>query len=274
MPRLSTIRQHSARGWARIASPVRPHAFRSALATLTPGVDILMVHSAFGRCGYFTAGPEDVLTALRAISNTLVLPTFTYGYPEAVGFPGPVFDPFMTPSQTGLLTEIFRKQPDVTRSAQATHSVAAAGTGAAQICAGHERQDSPCGKGTPFERLVQRRASALLLGVSFHSYTFFHTAEDASGSLFAYEAGIRDRLRVRDAGGHVLDCWTKRQSRAPRRFAEAGVLLEQAGLVRRAPLGRDFLLFVPDVSLAHEFLLERLARVPDWLYRSCSAPLA
>lgn len=232
-----------------------------------------MVHSAFGRCGYFTAGPEDVLTALRSISNTLVLPTFTYCYPETIGLPGPIFDVTTSRSQTGVLTEIFRKQPDVIRSCQATHSVAAAGALAAEIVHGHERQDSPCGKGTPFERLVHRRTAVLLLGVSFHSYTFFHTAEDASGSLFAYEAGIRDHLRVRHPGGRVLDCHTKRQSRAFRRFAEAGVLLEGAGLVRRAPLGRDFLLFVPDAPLAHEFLLERLRRIPDFLYRSCSAPL-
>ncbi len=267
------MKRRAERGWARIASPVTPRSLRSALGGLTSGVEILLVHSSLTSCGYFTGGPGDVLSAFKDVCGTLVMPTFSYGYPEPVGSPGPVFDASTTPSQTGLLTEIYRTQPGVIRSRHATHSLAAAGTLAGEICAGHEVQDSPCGAGSPFDRLVQRSASALLLGVSFHSYTFFHTAEDASGSLFAYEAGTRDQLRVVGEDGRIRDCWSKRQSRAPRRFAEAGDLLERAGLVRRVPLGRHVLSFVPDCRLAHEFLVERLTRIPDFLYQSCATQL-
>jgi len=113
----------------------------------------------------------------------------------------------------------------------------------------------------------------LLFGVTFHSYTLFHTAEDASGSEFAYEHGTLDRLRVVDERGEQRECWSRRQSRRPRRFAEAGHLLERAGLARRTTLGRGDLLFVPDSSRAHDFLVERLEKIPDFLYQSCARSL-
>jgi aminoglycoside N3'-acetyltransferase len=112
-----------------------------------------------------------------------------------------------------------------------------------------------------------------MFGVDFHSYTLFHTAEDASGSEFAYENGTLDRLRVVNEKGEEQDCWSHRQSRAPRRFAETGDLLERAGLVRRVKLGRGTLLFVPDCSKVHDFLVERLRRIPDFLYQSCTSAL-
>lgn len=273
MSALSHMKRRAVRGWARIASPIAPRDLQSALGRLTNDVKILLVHSSLTACGHFTGGPGDVLRAIKDVCGTLVMPTFSYGYSEPAGSPGPVFDASTIPSQTGLLTEIYRAQPGVIRSRHATHSLAASGALAGEICAGHELQESPCGAGSPFDRMVQRSASALLLGVSFHSYTFFHTAEDASGSLFAYEAGTRDRLRVVGEDGRIRECWSKRQSRAPRRFAEAGDLLERAGLVRRMPLGRGALLFVPDCALAHEFLVERLKRIPDFLYQSCSSAL-
>jgi hypothetical protein len=82
-----------------------------------------------------------------------------------------------------------------------------------------------------------------------------------------------DRLRVLDEEGQQHECWSRRQSRTPRRFTEAGGLLESVGLVRRITLGRGDLLFVPDCSRAHDFLVERLKNVPDFLFRSCARNL-
>jgi aminoglycoside N3'-acetyltransferase len=113
----------------------------------------------------------------------------------------------------------------------------------------------------------------LLFGVTFHSYTLFHTAEDAAGSEFAYEPATVDRLRVVDEQGEQHECLSRRQSRAPRRFKEAGDRLESYGLACRITLGRGNLLFVPDCSRVHDFLVERLKRIPDFLYESCTSSL-
>jgi aminoglycoside 3-N-acetyltransferase len=247
---------------------------RSVLARLTGGgSEILFVHTSLSNCGRFTAGPDDVLRGLGELCDTVAFPTHTYCYPSSPGEGGPLFNPEKTPSKTGLLTEVFRMRPGTLRSIHATHSLAASGPLAAEICSDHYQRDTPCGAGTPYIRLVQRRASVLLFGVTFDSYTLFHTAEDASGSEFAYEYGTLDRLRVVDEHGSQHDCWSRRQARAPRRFKEVGDLLESAGLVRRLTLGRADLLYVSDCSRVHELLVEHLRKTPDFLYRSCTRSL-
>jgi aminoglycoside 3-N-acetyltransferase len=258
----------------RWSTPIPPKEMRSILARLTGGgSEILFVHASLSSCGRFTAGPDDVLRGLGDLCDTVAFPTHTYCYPSSRDGAGPIFNPEKTPSKTGLLTEVFRMKPGSLRSIHATHSLAASGPLAEEICSDHYQQGTPCGAGTPYVRLVQRRAAVLLFGVTFDSYTLFHTAEDASGSEFAYEFGMSDRLRVADEHGRQHDCWSRRQSRAPRRFKEVGDLLESAGLVRRLTLGRADLLYVSDCSLAHELLVERLKKTPDFLHRSCTRSL-
>jgi aminoglycoside 3-N-acetyltransferase len=268
------MKRKTARVLYRIRRPIAPAEMRASLNQLIgSGTEILFVHTSLSRCGYFTAGPSDVLLGLSEFCDTLAFPTHTYCYPPLLGEPGPLFDPQTTPSKTGLLTELFRKQTSARRSIHATHSLAASGTLVREICDNHHRQDTPCGTGTPYSRLVQRRAAVLLFGVRFDTYTFFHTAEDSSNSEFAYEQGVLDRLRVIDENREEQECRSRRQSLAPRRFADAGELIESAGLARRVPLGGGFLIYVPDSLQVHEFLLERLRKVPDFLYQSCPRSL-
>lgn len=237
------------------------------------GSQILLVHSSLSALGHFKAGAEDILEALRERSGTLSLPTHSYCYPPEIGLPAPVFNAVSTPSRNGLLTEIFRTQKGVTRSIHSTHSLAMAGPLAEEMTAGHYLNDTPCGVGTPYARMIERGASALMWGVTFHSYTFFHTAEDAAGSPAAYESETLDRLRVVDENGKVQERNSRRQTRDPRRFAECGDLLERVGLVRRIPLGAGALLAVPDCAVVHDFLIERLKRMPDFLFRTSVMPL-
>jgi aminoglycoside 3-N-acetyltransferase len=258
----------------RVSSRISQDELRSTLARLVGGrSDTLVVHSSLSRCGYFTDGPVAVMQALREITGFLVLPTHTYCYPDAPDQAAPVFDAVNTPSRNGVLTELFRLQPDVHRSIHSTHSLAASGLGAPELTLRHYECDTPCGAGTPYDRLLRRGTSALMFGVTFHSYTFFHTAEDASGSSFAYEPDTVDRLRVRTEAGEERICLSRRQTRDARRFAETGELLERAGLVRSAMLREGRLLFAPDCVQVHDFLVERLRRTPDFLYQTCKARL-
>lgn len=258
----------------RRLTPVTPDALRAALdAVITAPPSALMVHSSVSSCGRFTAGPEDILTALRERCDQLVLPTHSYSYPSSPQEPAPLFDREVTPSQNGLLTELFRRQPGVSRSIHSTHSLAVSGP-ADDIISGHYLNDSPCGEGTPYSRLVHGDCAALMFGVHFLYYTFFHTAEFEAGSEHAYQHGVLDHLRVLDENGVERICPSRRQNWAPMRFKEAGDLLESKGLVRRARLGRNALLFVPHTLKVHDFLVERLRRTPDFLRASCQAPLS
>lgn len=258
----------------RRLAPISSDALRRALDTVTSGGHpILYVHSGISGVGHFRAGPESVASGLREFCDTLFQPTHSYNYPPSPDQPAPVFDAATTPSQLGLFSEMFRKMPGVIRSIHSTHSIAAEGRLAADFCAGHYEQDTPCGLGTPYSRVVHAAGAALMFGVDFTYYTPFHTAEWESGSAFAYEPEERNLLRFLDENGVLRERLRMRQNRIVPRFQAAGVLLEQQGFVRRVPLGRSYLLCVPDMLKAHDFLVERLRKVPDFLRSTCTAEL-
>lgn len=271
---LSVMKRKVEKTFRRMLTPIWPDTLRSALDRVTwGGADIMCVHSSLYSCGHFTSGPKGVLNVLSEFCNTLCLPTHSYCYPDSPGQPGPVFSAATTPSLNGYLTEMFRKQPDVLRSIHATHSLAARGKLAEELCVNHYRYDTPCGAGTPYSRLVENQASILMFGVTFAYYTLFHTAEWESGSEFAYVHGELNWLRIIDEVGEQRDCWSRRQGRIVPRFEEAGGFLERAGLVRRVQLGRSNLLFVPDCSKVHDLLVERLRKTPDFLRSLCLVEL-
>lgn len=255
-------------------TPIGPDDLRRALdEALGQPPEALLVHSSLSACGRFTAGPDSVLDVLGDYAGTLALVTHSYCYPAQIGELGPIFDPATTPSQNGVLTNLFRQREGAVRSIHSTHSLAAKGPLAEEITQGHYLLDSPTGPGTPYMRLIERGASALMFGVSFHSYTFFHSAEFDSGSRAAYQEGVLDRLRVIDETGGVREQLSRRQNWEPMRFAEAGELMEAKGLVRRVRLGREYLRYVPDAAKAHDFLVGRLRKHPDFLRQSCRAEL-
>jgi aminoglycoside 3-N-acetyltransferase len=255
--------------------PISAHKLRAALDELLPNqVDVLFVHSSLSSCGRFTAGPNDVIDALKDRAASIGFPTHTYCYPAADNAQAPLFDRTTTPSRNGILTELFRQQPGVIRSIHSTHSVAFRGPDASQLCAGHYQCNTPCGEGTPYQRMLECSAAVLMFGITFHAYTLFHTAEDAAGSPFAYEATTIDPLRVLDEQGNLQTCPSKRQSRAPRRFREAGEHLVNLGLVKKIRLGRDHLYLATNSANVHDYLVDRLRVIPDYLYSTCTAPLA
>ena len=151
------------------------------------GCETLYVHSGLSSLGWVLGGPHEALKALGSVCDNLFLPTHTYSYPPAPGVPAPVFDWRATPSEMGLLAETFWRTPGVTRSIHSSHSLAGQGPRTQEILAGHYENDTPCGEGTPYSRLVHGGACALMLGVSFRYYTPFHTAEWESGSDWAAE---------------------------------------------------------------------------------------
>ena len=258
----------------RLMAPVTPKALRRALDEVTNGgCEILYVHSSLSSLGYVLGGSAVATAMLRDICANLFLPTHTYCYPPSPHEPAPVFDARTTLSGMGQLAETFRCRLGAIRSIHSTHSLAGEGPLAAEICAGHYDCETPCGEGTPYSRLVHRGASALMLGVSFRYYTPFHTAECESDSAFAYETGMVDLLRFIDENGVLQERLRQRQNRFSPRFHEAGALLEQRGFVRRRPLGRSELLFVSDMSKVHEFLVERLRKIPDFLRSTCTSEL-
>lgn len=146
--------------------------------------DIVLVHSSFKSMGYVEGGAEAVISGfLEAIGEegTLVLPTFTQkDFDHA-------YETWHIDkeSDTGYLTNYFRKRKGSLRSDQATHSVAACGKYAEYLTKthGHTHKrfgnmgDTPFSADSPWEKMYDMNAKVVLLGVNAMKITFRHYAE-------------------------------------------------------------------------------------------------
>src|SRR5690242_7932293 len=94
-------------------------------------VDCLLVHSSLKCFGHVEGGAQTVVKALLECASTVIMPTFNYDQFA--------FDPTSTPSLTGAITEAFRQTPGAIRSLHPTHSVAAIGPLAKELCKDHEK---------------------------------------------------------------------------------------------------------------------------------------
>ena len=248
---------------------------REALDTCgTFRAELLLVHSSLSACGAIQGGPAAVVNALRAwITDraTLAMPTHTWSYPDATGV-APVFDFQSTPSIVGTITDYYWRQLGVVRSQHPSHSLAGSGPLAEQLCYGHEHCETPCGAGTPYQRIAEGDSSVLMFGATMDSYTLLHTAEDAAGVPYLYYPS-RVTLRTRNSDGSVrsLPMWRQDMS-VTRRFADTAKWLEEQGLLVRRRLGIGTLLFIPSARALHERVLTELRRDPLFLVSENARP--
>lgn len=137
----------------------------------------LLVHSSMKSIGHVEGGAETVLDTLSEYmeNGLLVLPTHTWSYIKA---DNPRFYVDESPSCVGLLTELFRKRPGVVRSWHPTHSVGALGKGAHEFVAGNEKFDTPCARESVWGKLLDHKATILLLGVDLRRCTYIHGVEE------------------------------------------------------------------------------------------------
>ncbi len=151
---------------------------------------ILMVHSSIN--GLLPMYKGNALELLKALieycgpNRTLVMPAFNFGEARE-GARGtlkrnPRFDLRRTPSQMGLLTELFRRSKGVLQSRHPVYRVAALGPHAQELIRGHENAPSGMGKGTPFDYMAQHNARIIGIGKTFQVMTQTHHVESLLGS--------------------------------------------------------------------------------------------
>lgn len=146
---------------------------------------ILMVHSSVNNLMPMYQG--NALELLKALieycgpDRTLVMPAFNFGE-EGEGAretlkKNPRFDLHRSPSQMGLLTELFRRSRGVLQSKHPAYRIAALGPEAEALTSGHEFAPSGMGKGTPFDYMARENAHILGIGKSFQVMTQVHQVE-------------------------------------------------------------------------------------------------
>lgn len=144
--------------------------------------DVVLVHSSFGAFQGFVGQPVDIISTLQKCvgeKGILLMPTMPFAG-TALDYvrQGKPLNVRRTPSRMGLLTELFRRMPTVVRSVHPTHPVAAWGGLAETITADHEKCETPCGRHSPFGRLLDYNGRILFLGTGIGVLTFLHTVEE------------------------------------------------------------------------------------------------
>jgi aminoglycoside 3-N-acetyltransferase len=163
--------------------------------------EILMVHSSVNHMQpMFTGSALDLvhmLTSFCGAERTLVMPAFYFGDPAAGGTretfrARPRFDVRKTPSQMGLVSELFRRSKGVIPSRHPVYRVSALGPLAEQLTRGHEFARTPAGRDTPFDFMANRNTLIIGIGKPFEVLTQVHHAEDVLGDDFPVPRAKRD----------------------------------------------------------------------------------
>lgn len=202
--------------------------FNNILKHLDGKFDILMIHSSFNSMLPMYSGNLNKLLLLlldycKKNNVTLVMPTFFLGsswnvrdyYENGKN----IFDVNETGSGMGLMTELFRRKPDVKRSVHPSHSICASGPLADQLTRNHHLANTTFGMGTPFFEMTKHRTIILGIGTNYTVTSQVHTAEDImkdsypvnlysdiipikcldrSGNIVTYNLRVRNRKFVYD----------------------------------------------------------------------------
>jgi len=235
----------------------------------------LMVHSSLSACGQIEGGVHTVVDALREWAGpaTLTMPTHSYLYPGGQK-QASYFDPRTSPSVVGAVTDFFWRQPGVVRSLHPSHSVACDGPLAARLCVDHEWAETPCGQGTPYEKLIELDCAVLMFGATLDAYTFFHTAEDAAAVPYLYHPEPIEVAYRGPLGLHWVMAIFRQDMGFSRRFVEMTDWLEKHELLIRRGLGLGELLYLPHAATVHRALVKELERDPWLLVKESARPIS
>lgn len=173
---------------------------------IKPG-DTVLVHSSFKAIGSCENGPQTIIESLTETlteKGTLLMPSFQGGaqYDLLSNFPG--FHSKSTPSELGVITEIFRKISGVQRSLSPTHSLCGLGLHAKKILEDHHKCLVTAGRKSPFEKLIKYKAKILLLGVDHKANTFLHYLENCNGAPTLSAKSFQ--VEIHDENEQAINC--------------------------------------------------------------------
>ncbi|MCG5512080.1 AAC(3) family N-acetyltransferase [Ectothiorhodospira shaposhnikovii] len=145
--------------------------------------DVVMIHSSWRTNNGFVGRPTDMIATLRdvvGINGLLVFPSLIYQNESSKEFliRNVAMDVRRSPSQMGLLSEVFRRGKGVRRSLSPTHPLLAWGHRAEEFLVGHDEALVPFGPQSPFGRLLEWNGKILTIDAPFSTVTFTHFLED------------------------------------------------------------------------------------------------
>lgn len=147
--------------------------------------DVLLFHSSLKSFGTVDGGADTVIdTVLDTVlpNGTAVVPTLVQkNFKDAYK----TWNKYTSPSNVGLITEVFRLRENALRSDQETHSVSAIGKHAKEITSTHKSSlprhhaygEYAFSTGSPWQKIYKLNGKVLFMGVDLNANTFRHFVE-------------------------------------------------------------------------------------------------
>lgn len=206
------LRRQARLRFDRVFARVEREGFAASLRELgLKEGSTVVAHAALSKLGYVEGGPDTVIDALQDVvgrQGCIMMPTFpTAGSMADLIDTGLPFDFRTAPSRVGILTEVFRRRPDVIRSLHPTNAVAAWGERAGELIAGHENSLTPYGFETPYGRIAEQNDSYVLM-LETHIHSFLHHLQERVAFPNLFLDGDREATYI-DRDGSVKTMRTR-----------------------------------------------------------------
>ena len=150
---------------------------------------VIFIHSGLFPFGHLEGGVKGICELLikwMGSNGTLVMPTFTFRQSD-------VWDQDKTPSEMGVLTEYFRKLPEVQRTIHPLHSVAVFGKYADYFTS--DVESSSFGPKSPFSKLVELESINVSVGTEFEGgATYLHYFEELANVHYRSYMRIKKKI--------------------------------------------------------------------------------
>ena len=203
---------------------------------LSPGDDVL-IHAALKELGHFEGGVDAVLQALCEVvgpEGTVIMMADTRSFAKTGRFSMDM------PSETGLLTERFRKMPGVIRSCVPMVSFCAWGKRADYYTAAYH---SHLDEDATLTRLLEADGKILLMGIGFNKCTLYHMAEERHRAPYNFYKEFKGVLLEEGGAEQPISqrYFVRKDMSLKKNPAIAGDMMESEGRVKITPLGDGLL---------------------------------
>jgi len=207
---------------------------------IKPQDSTILIHSNIYAFGYLEQPVESMIKAILQClgpDQTLLLPTFTFSFCKTGKY-----NAEETPSETGVLTEYFRKMPSVFRTRCPIYSFGVYGAKAHEF-ANLKLGESCWGAGSVFEALECQNALVIGLGEALSAIaTIFHRGEELCRVPYRYYKNFSGEANFGSGSESISQKMFVRRLDLPTKhdFSPAINELKRQGKFLSIPIGMSF----------------------------------
>lgn len=157
--------------------------------------EIVLAHINIESLGEIAGGAETLIKGIEQVlgdGGTLLMPTITHN--QLDGVEHDEFSAKDTPSECGVVSEIFRNMPNVERSINPTHSVCGRGRFVKEMLGTHQLDGTPCGPHSPYRLLNEIGGQILVMGCELNSNTSIHGVEEMINPDYLFGEAVKYRI--------------------------------------------------------------------------------